>query len=189
MSDQERITKVLTVADEKTVPSYANPPPNSTAENSLRQTAHPGDRTTKGSIREETIRDTLRKDHACRPVRLNRRSGVCSDHAPGGTSSRPPKIGSSGSDAAGKNRKHFVYGELHCKGNIRRPPFHCVKNRLQSDLTAVYNPRTIHRVCTAYSWWRFSISCSVPSHGNTRILFFDEFVRYTPAGRQRGKVR
>ena len=51
MSDQERRTKVWTVSDEKTVPSYANPPPNSTAENSLRQTAHPGDRTTKGSIR------------------------------------------------------------------------------------------------------------------------------------------
>jgi len=42
-------------------------------------------------------------------------------------------------------------GSYIVKKNIRGRPFHCVKNRLQSDLTTVYNPRTIHGVCVLYT--------------------------------------
>jgi hypothetical protein len=41
MSGQERIPKVSTVSDEKTVPSYATPPPISTTESAPRQTSRP----------------------------------------------------------------------------------------------------------------------------------------------------
>ena len=121
MSDQERITKVLTVADEKTVPSYANPPPNSTAENSLRQTAHPGDRTTKGSIRGGNDPGHGAEGSCLTTGAAESAIGSMVRPRPRRASSRPPKIGRSGNDAAGKNRKHFVYGKLHCKEKHSRP--------------------------------------------------------------------
>jgi len=42
-------------------------------------------------------------------------------------------------------------GSYIVKRNIRRRPFHRVKNPLQSDLTTVYNPPTIHEVCVLYT--------------------------------------
>jgi hypothetical protein len=42
-----------------------------------------------------------------------------------------------------------------------RRPFHRPEKRLQSNLSAVYNPRKIRVMCTVYNQWGFSISHEV----------------------------
>ena len=101
---------------------------------------------------EEAIRDMSRKDPACRPVRLYRRSGGWFNHAPGGTSSRFPKIGSGGSDAAVENRKHFVYGELHCKEKHSTPAVPSREKSLAIRFNhSIQSSNDSHGVCVLYT--------------------------------------
>ena len=61
----------------------------------------------------------------------------------GGRLSRPANIGRRRRNAAGgKSGNLLLTGSYSVKKNPRRRPFHRAKNRLQSNLTAGYNPRT-----------------------------------------------
>ena len=79
------------------------------------------------------------------------------------------------SDAAGKTGSVSFTGTYIVKKNIRRRPFHRVKNPLQSDLAGVYNFPTIHGVCVLYaigggSRYRRVVSCRTEPPGSTSSM-------------------
>jgi len=136
----------------KTAPSYAKSPPNSTAENFLRQNAHPGDRTTKGTVRggndSGQVAERIMPAGRCGGIG-HREVGPTTP--PAGHRAVPRRSGVAGATPPEKTGSILFTESYIVKKNIRRRPFHRAKNPLQSDLTTVYNPPTIHEVCVLYT--------------------------------------
>ena len=105
---------------------------------------------------------------------------------PSGHPPVPRSSGEGGATSTGEIRKHINYGKLYCKEKSPHTAVPSRKKSLAIEFTrSIQSRNNSPNVCTVCNRLRFSISRSARSHGTTRILFFDEFVRHTSFGRQR----
>jgi len=105
---------------------------------------------------------------------------------PSGHPPVPRSSGEGGATSTEENRKRIIYRKLSCKEKSPHLAVSSSKKSLAIEFTrSIQSRNNSPNVCTVCNRLRFSISSSARSHGTTRILFFDEFVRHTSFGRQR----